>query len=295
MMDRHHCRVDANADVAALAVALDDAEQLDDVTQAMRDGDLGAGDATDPLVVHVARNDLRTEGDRGDDRRLRASVETFDVGGRVALGESEALRFGQGRCVVGVSPAGDRVGHLGEDEVGGAVDDAQHSSDRFAVQALAQRPHDRDATGYCRFEEEVATSCVGGGVELGADVGEQLFVRGDDRLAVGERFEDQLTSRFDSTDRFDDDVDVGIGHHGVGITGEYSISELDITWRRQVAHGHAGDLEAKPGSTFDRGTLRLDELHECGPDVAASEDADPDHLRVARHRVQVTGSGTVGP
>jgi hypothetical protein len=41
--------------------------------------------------------------------------------------------------------------------------------------------------------------------------------------------------------------------------------------------------------------LCLDELHEGGPDVAASEDADADRFQVARHGVEATGSGTVTP
>ena len=60
----------------------------------------------------------------GDDRRLGAGVEALDVGGRVALGVAEALRLGERVGVVGVATA--RVGHLGEDVVGRAVDDAHH-------------------------------------------------------------------------------------------------------------------------------------------------------------------------
>jgi hypothetical protein len=47
----------------------------------------------DALVVHVARDDLRPEGDRGDDRRLGPGVEALDVRGGVALGVPEALRL----------------------------------------------------------------------------------------------------------------------------------------------------------------------------------------------------------
>ena len=122
---------------------------------------------------------LAPERDRGDDRRLRAGVEALDVGGGVALGEPERLRLGQRGAVVGAL-----LGHLGEDEVGGAVDDAHHAADRLAAQALAQRADQRDAAGDGGLEQQVDAGVVGGGVQLGADVGEQLLVRGDDRLAV---------------------------------------------------------------------------------------------------------------
>ena len=88
----------------------------------------------DALVVDVAGDDLGAEGDRGDDRRLGAGVEALDVGGRVALGEAEALGLGERVAVVGAL-----LGHLREDVVGRAVDDADHAADRLAAQALAQR------------------------------------------------------------------------------------------------------------------------------------------------------------
>ena len=128
MVDRDHRRVDAHADVAVVGVALDDAEQLDDVAEAVGDGDLGPGDLADPLVVHVAGDDLGAERDGGDDRRLRARVETLDVGGRVTLGVPESLRLVERGDVVGLATAGDGVGHLREDEVGRAVDDAEHAA-----------------------------------------------------------------------------------------------------------------------------------------------------------------------
>ena len=115
----------------------------------------------------------------GDDRRLGAGVVALDVGGGVALGVPEALRLGEG---VGVARA--VLGHPGEDEVGRAVDDAHDPADGLAGERLAQRPDERDAAGDRRLEQEVDAGGVGRGEELGADVGEQLLVGGDDRLAV---------------------------------------------------------------------------------------------------------------
>ncbi len=96
------------------------------------------------------------EGDRGDDRRLGAGVEALDVGRWIALGEPERLRLGQCRRVVGAL-----LGHLREDEVGGAVDDPHHAGDRLAAQALAQGPDDRDAAGDRGLEQQVDAGCVG--------------------------------------------------------------------------------------------------------------------------------------
>ena len=48
---------------------------------------------------------------------------------------------------------------------------------------------------------------VGRGVQLGADVGEQFLVGGDDRLAVAQRGGDELAGRLDAADDLDDQVD----------------------------------------------------------------------------------------
>ena len=70
------------------------AEQLHDVAEAVGDGDVRGGDPADALVVDVAGDDLGTERDRGDDRRLGAGVEALDVGRRVAFGVAELLGLG---------------------------------------------------------------------------------------------------------------------------------------------------------------------------------------------------------
>ena len=89
-----------------------------------------AGDPADALVVHVAGHHLGAERDGGDDRRLGPGVEPLDVGRRVALGVTELLGLAQRGGVVGLTAGDDGVGHPGEDEVGRAVDDAEHAAHR---------------------------------------------------------------------------------------------------------------------------------------------------------------------
>ena len=49
----------------------------------------------DALAVHVSRDDARAERDRSDDRGLGGGVEALDVGGGIAFGVTELLRFGE--------------------------------------------------------------------------------------------------------------------------------------------------------------------------------------------------------
>ena len=230
-------------------------------------------DVADALVVHVAGDDPGTKGDRGDDRRLGAGVEAVDVGGRVTLGEAQTLGLGE-RVAVGRA----LLGHLRQDVVGRAVDDADDAPDRLAAEALAQRPHERDAAGDRGLEEQVDAVVVGGVEQLDADVGQQLLVGGDDRLAGGQRRGDQLACRLDAADDLDDDVDGGIGDDVVGVAGEHAGRQVDVAVTRQVADGDPGDLERDPGPGLDLLGLRGDQADERRPDVAASEDADADVL-----------------
>ena len=171
-------------------------------------------------MVDVAGDDLGAERDRGDDRRLGAGVVALDVGGRVTLGVAESLRLGERRSVVGAL-----LGHLGEDEVGRAVEDADHARERLAAQALTQGADERDAAGDGGLEQQVDALRVGDREQLGADVGEQLLVAGDDRLAGLERGRDQLAGGFDAADHLDDEIDVGILDDAHRVAGEHALRQ----------------------------------------------------------------------
>ena len=93
------------------------------------------------------------------------------------LGVSQALGLAQG-LVVG----GTRLGHLGEDVVGGAVDDAHHPLDRLAHQRLPQGSDEGHRPAHRRLEQQVDAGRVGGGEQLGPVVGQQFLVGRDHRL-----------------------------------------------------------------------------------------------------------------
>ena len=163
--------------------------------------------------------------------------------------------------------------------------------DRLAAQALAQGADQRDATGDGRLEQQVDAGAVGSRVQLGADVGQQLLVGGDDRLAVGERRGDQLASRLDAADDLDDQVDRRIGDDGVRIAGQHPVGQCHTALTADVAHRDCRDLEAQSGAGLHRGLLLGHQLHECRTDVAASEQADPDHVSLESHGERLGDEG----
>ena len=82
--------------------------------------------------------------------------------------------------------------HLGEDEVGGAVEDTRDLADVVRDQTLVDRTDDWDAAADSRFKHEVGVLLGRDRQELRAVGGDQLFVGGDDALAVAQTFLDEL-------------------------------------------------------------------------------------------------------
>ncbi len=178
-------------------------------------------------------------------------------------------------------------GHLAEDVVGRAVDDAHHPGDGLADERLAQWPHQRNRPGHRSLEQQVDTGGCRSVVELGAVVGQQLLVGGDDRLAGSERSEHQRAGRFDATDDLDDDVDVGIGDDGRCVGGVDAEVDVDAPVAGGAVHGDAADGEVDAGARGDLGALLGQQRDERGADIAATKETDA--YRCHRHGRQPIG------
>ena len=209
--DGDHRRVHAHRDLAV--DLLGDREQLHDVAELARRAMSSAVMLGDALAVHVAGDDARAERDRRDDRGLRRGVEALDVGGRVGLGVAERLRLGER---VGERRA--RLGHAGEDVVRRAVDDAHHAPDAVAGERLAQRPHQRDAAGDRRLEQQVDARRPRPSrtAPRRGSASSSLFAV-TTGLPAFSAATISVAGRLDPADDLDDDVDVGIADHGVGV------------------------------------------------------------------------------
>src|SRR5690606_6658361 len=110
---------------------LADRQQLDGAAERLGGLEVGRGHLGDALPVDVVGGGAGVEGDRGQDGGLGGGVVTLDVGGGVGLGVAQRAGVGQGRGVIGSGG-----GHLGQDVVGGAVDDAGHSQHGVTGQRL---------------------------------------------------------------------------------------------------------------------------------------------------------------
>ncbi len=240
MAERDHRGVHARGDGRAVRGPLADGEQLDGAAHLLGGAEVGGGDLGHALAVDVVEAHARVEGDPGEDGGLGGGVEAFDVGGRVGLGVPQGGGLVQSLLV----PGAGRV-HLVEDEVGGAVDDAEHAVDLVTGEGLAQRPDQRDGTGDGGLVVEVAAVLLGRGVQGGPVLGEQGLVGGDDGGAVLEGGGDEGPGGLDPADHLDHDVDVPAFDEGGGVGGDEGGVDA-LAHLGGPPYGHARELHGRP-------------------------------------------------
>ena len=223
-----------------------------------------ARDGADALAVHVFQGETGVEGQRGEDGGLGGGVVAFDVGGGVGFGVAEALGLGQG---VGELRAGGV--HLVQDEVGGAVDDAQHAGDPVAGEAVADGAQDGDGAGHGGLVGQLDAGLVRLLVEGRAVLGQQRLVAGDHAGAVPHRGQDQGPGRLDPAHQLDDEV--GVLDQGLGVGGEQLARQFDVARGVDVAHGDAAQLQAGAGAGGQHVGVVKENPRHLGPDVATAQ------------------------
>ena len=185
------------------------------VAELARVGDLGRVQPGDPRRVDVLEVHPRPERERGEDLQLVGGVDPLDVERRVRLRVSGRLGLAEG--VGEVAPL---VRHLGQDEVGRAVDDAVERQDPVRGQPVAEGPDDRHAAGDGGLEPEEDAAPPGRLEELGPVGRQERLVRRDDVLAGLERPEHVRARGLEPADHLDDQGHRGVGEDAVGIGGE---------------------------------------------------------------------------
>ncbi len=146
----------------------------------------------DALVGDVLEAHGGAEGKAREDGHLGGGVAAGDVVGGVGLGITLKLSLSQSLGVVGAA------GHLGEDEVGGAVDDPVNALDMGAGKRLGEHAHDRNDAGDGGLEAQLHAVLGGGREQLLAVLGEQLLVGGDDVAPGAHRLQYVVARRLDA-------------------------------------------------------------------------------------------------
>ena len=179
MLHRDHCRVHAHRHRTRCFVKLGDAQQLDCITQALCNCDVGCRDLGDAFAIHVARNNIATKCDTRDNRNFRRSVQTLDIGCRVTFCITKLLRASQ--CVFVTRAV---FAHLGENVICCSIDNAEHSPDWLAAQTFAQWTNKWNTSAHCSLKQQVDACIVGRRKQLCTMSRDQRLVGSDYRLAT---------------------------------------------------------------------------------------------------------------
>ena len=190
-------------------------------------------------------------------------VDAFDVEGRVGFGVAQLLRLLEHGGEVEAL-----VAHLGQDEVGGAVDDAGQPVDAVGGQAFAQRLDDRDAAGHRRFERDHDALGLRGGKDFVAVHGQQRLVGGDHVLAVGDRLQHQRARLVVAADQFDDDVDFRIVDDVERVGDDLDFAAGALLGALEVAGRDGHHFDAASGAAADFFLIAFEDVERSAADIA---------------------------
>ncbi len=144
---------------------------------------------------------------RREDDQLRLGIVTIDVGRRVGLGKPTLLRFGQG-----VVKSKTRRLHPVQDVIACAIEDAGNTKQPIARKPFLYGADYGKTPGNRRLVQELPILHTRQIQEFGTMLGNQLLVRGHDRLAGTERPPNQISRGLQPTHQLDDHVHIGRQH-----------------------------------------------------------------------------------
>ena len=201
------------------------------------------------------------------------------VGAGIAL--DVALGLGGGEDFL-VAPPGLR--HLGQDEVGAAVDDAAHAPDVVGRQVAGDRIEHGRAAADRRLEPERRALRAGDLLQLRAVVGQDVLVGRDDRLARVQRLGDQRAGRLVAAQQLDDHVHVVAPDHGRGIGDDDLARHAPIDGALDVHVGDGHELEHSPARGADLPVRAAQEASgHLRADGARAEDRDAEWSSLGGH------------
>ena len=207
----------------------------------------------------------------GEDRQFLRGVGAVDVHRGIRLGKSLGLRELEHVGIVCTI-----LLHTREDEVARAIQDASDRLDAIGGQTLADGGHDRDAAGHGRLEGDGTSALAGQFEQLGAVLGEQGLVGGDNVLPVLEQFNHHRPRGLQAADEQNRHGDRGILRNVADVGRDVSAGHLHAAGLGDVLHNDPLDDDWPVGVPRDV-VGRLDEqANDARPNGAQTDDADTD-------------------
>ena len=157
-------------------------QQLDGVAQLTCVPEVTGCELGDPLPVHLVRRHMGMKSQARKDSQLVGRIGARHVARGVRLSVAQVLRLTErlGEVYVGAR-------HLGENIVGGAVDNRVKGGDIVGQQALTKRSDQRNAPTYAGLVVDGCLVFPRELQELDPVLGNHFFVCRDDMLAMRQR------------------------------------------------------------------------------------------------------------
>ena len=135
------------------------------------------------------------------DRNLRSGIVTIHIGRRISLSKAEVLSGF--KDLVESEPL---RRHLVQNVIRGAIEDALNRSHRISSERLANGIDNGNRPGHGRLVVDVHIFLFGEVVDLRPVLCQQCLVARDHRGARAQSMKHQLTRRFNTTDKLNNDV-----------------------------------------------------------------------------------------
>ena len=215
-----------------VAVLFTDGKQLDAVVQQLRRLKVRTGQLGNPFAVDHLNGHMRMERHRREDREFVHRVIALYVRRGVRFGIAKRLRLFQR-----VLKALTALGHLREDVVRRAVDNAHHTGDVVGLHGIEYCADDRDAAANRRLEVQPRAGGFRRLFKRGPVLAHDFLVGGHNRLARLQRADDKRLRRFDAAHALDHNVDGWIVDDLVKRRGEERTRrEIQIRFVFKVPH-----------------------------------------------------------
>ena len=223
-----------------------DAQQFDAVAQLFGIADVLAFQLADAFQVAVLEVNRRAEGEGGHDAQLVRRIVAFDVESRVGFGIAQLLRllehFGKRAAV---------LAHIAQDEVAGAVDDADHRFDAVGGQTFAQGFDNRNAAGHRRFKHHHHIFFRRPRENFVAVFGQEFFVGGDHVFAVFDGAQHHFACRIRAADQLHHDIHIRAAGYLKHIVRHHRVARAQFADAVGVVAGSHADAHLAPQAARD--------------------------------------------
>ena len=268
MVLRQHGRMHAHLNGVPLLLA--DGQQLDLVTQQFGSLKILCRQFGNALAVDDVDGHVRVKRHRGQDGQLVHRVVPFHIGSGIGFRVAQRLRLLQ--HLVECAPF---LGHLGQNVVCRAIDDAHDALDVVGLHGVRNGTDNGDAAAHRRLQIQPCAGLLGRRLELVPVLAHDLLVRRDDRLAAGERAQNERARRFHPAHALDHDADARILQDVVDRRGkQLPRRQVQVGLVFKISYEDMGNLQIQLFAVQDVPMVLRRNAVDAGADGAKAEDCN---------------------